>query len=159
LTRNIQFLLSTHKLLCQLIAYICFVLIKKYIAILFLSVAYSILLGHNIVPHHHHDHEHEITESHHSHEHDNNDDDESHNDLSHLFSHLIHSADGISFITTHNITNTFSKQQLSLVAILPDNFLQNDFLIPPLLQKPPAEHLVYISPHALIYGLRAPPSL
>lgn len=131
-------------------------MLKKRAAILFLTLAYAILLGHNIIPHHNHDHDEHLTEHHDTdyHHHDNEDTD----GLSHLFAHFTHAPEGFSFLTNHNITNTFSKQQLSLVAVLPDNFSLDEFLIPPLLDKPPAEHLIYISPHSHPSGLRAPPA-
>ena len=131
-------------------------MLKKYTAILMMTVAYAILLGHSIIPHHHHDHDHDVTEHQHTdHHQDNNTDSE---DLNHLFSHFTHSADGFHFTTSHNLTNTFCKQQHSVVAVLPDNFHIDKFLIPPLLHKPPAEHLIYISPHSHSKGLRAPPA-
>ncbi len=136
-------------------------MLKKRTAILFLTLAYAILLGHNIIPHHHHDHDHHATKHHDTDHHDtdhHHDDDADNDGLNHLFAHFTHAADGFSFLTNHNITNTFFKQQLSLVAVLPDNFSLDDFLIPPLLDKPPAEHLVYISPHSHPSGLRAPPA-
>lgn len=115
--------------------------------------AYAILLGHNIIPHHHHSTEHELAEHHHTHH--SHDGDEEGKDLSHLFSHFIHSAEGFIFTSSNNIT--LSKLQLLLVAVLPDNFSLDEFLIPPLLLKQSEEHHVYISPHSHPSGLRAPP--
>lgn len=132
-------------------------MLKKYTAILLMTVAYAILLGHNVIPHHHHDHhDHDVPE--HNHHDQHHGDDTNREDLNHLFSHFTHSADGFNFTTSHNISNIFSKQQLSVVAVLPDNFLISKFIIPPLLYKPPAELLIYISPHSLSLGLRGPPA-
>jgi len=129
-------------------------LIKR-TAILFLTLAYAILLGHDIIPHHHHDNNQELTEHHQtSHNHDSEEDSEN---LSHLFSHFIHSADGFTFTISHNISNIFSKQLFSIVAALPRNFSLNEFLVPPLFYKPPAEGFIYTSPHSLSSCLRAPP--
>lgn len=130
-------------------------MLKKYTAILWMTVAYAILLGHSIIPHHH-EHHHDVTEHHHSNHH--HDDDADNGDLNHPFTHFTHSADCFNFTNSHNFTNTFSKQQMKFVAILPDNFLACKFNIPPLLHKPPAEHHPYISPHSLSSGLRAPPT-
>ncbi len=132
-------------------------MLKKYTAILLMFTAYAILLGHSVIPHHHHDTDHDLTEQHHQTEHHHDDDADS-EDLSHLFFHFPHSADGFTCITAHNFNNTFSKRLLSFVVVLPDNFLFHKFIIPPLLYKPPAEHLIYISPHSLSLGLRAPPA-
>lgn len=130
-------------------------MLKKKTALLFLTLAYAILLGHNIIPHHHHDNPKKLSENHETDHHDHDTDNDG---LSHLLSHLIHSAAGYTFPATHNITNTFFKQQFSFVAVLPDNYSLDEFLIPPLLHKPPAEHLIYISPHSHPSGLRAPPA-
>ncbi len=131
-------------------------MLKKYTAILMMFTAYAILLGHNIIPHHHHDHDEHLTGQHNTHH--NHDDGEDNDGLNHMFSHFTHAADGFSFTPNHNISNTFSKLQLSLVAVLPDNFALSNFDIPPLLGSPPAEHLIYISPHSHSSGLRAPPA-
>lgn len=128
-------------------------MLKKKTAILFLIVAYAILLAHNIIPHHHHDSAQEIAEHHHSHpEHS-----EDNKGLSHLLSHFVHSADEFTFSPNHNFSNTFSKQLNIYVAVLPDNFSLDDFLIPPLLHNSFAEQVIYISPHSHPSGLRAPP--
>lgn len=131
-------------------------MLKKYTAILLMTVAYAILFGHSILAHHHHENDHDLTEHHHTDNH--HDDDADSEDLNHLFSHFTHLAVGFNFTTSHSTTNVFSKQQLSIVVVLPDNFLISKFIIPALLYKPPAEHLIYISPHSLSSGLRAPPA-
>lgn len=129
-------------------------MLKNNAAIFFISLAYAILLGHNIIPHHHHDSAQEIAEHHNS----NHNHEEESNVLSHMLSHFIHSADGFTYPVNHNISNTFSKQQLSFVAVLPDNFTLDEFLIPSFRFKPTAEHLFCISPHSHPSGLRAPPA-
>jgi len=130
-------------------------MLKKYTALLLMTVAYAILLGHSIIPHHHHDSVHELTEHHQ--EHHQHDGEEESNGLSHLFSHFVHSADG--FTTTQNNFNiSFLQKQLSVVAVLPNNFYLKTFAFPLLKHKPPTEQLIYISPHFLSSGLRAPPA-
>lgn len=130
-------------------------MLKKFTAIVFLSVAYAIMLGHSIIPHHHHDNNHELT-AHHltSHHHD---EDEQSNDLSHLFSHFIHAADG--FVTTVNYTlgNTFFRQLVALI-ILPDNFCFDKILIPPLLHNSAELNFNYTFFSSCTFGLRAPPA-
>jgi hypothetical protein len=123
---------------------------------LLMFIAYAILLGHDMIPHHHHDNEQELAEHHQTdHHHNDNEDSE---DLSHILSHFIHSSDGFTFTVNHNISNTFTKQLVSLIAIMPDNFYQNRFLTPLFLYKPPAVNYIYVSPHSLSSGLRAPPA-
>jgi len=120
-------------------------------------IAYVIMLGHSVIPHHHHESNHELAEHHQTeHHHDDEADSEG---LNHLFSHFLHAADGFTFITVHNFNNTFSKQLLSVFAVLPANYLIAKFIILPLIYKPPAELLVSSSPHFLSSGLRAPPAL
>ena len=131
-------------------------MLKKNTAILMMTLAYAILLGHSTIPHHHHDNEHDLAQHHQTDHH--HDGDENGKDPSHLLSHLIHLDDGFTFTISNNITNTISKKQLSVVVLLHNDFSIPKFHIPPLLHKPPAEHLIYISPHSLSSGLRAPPA-
>jgi hypothetical protein len=127
--------------------------VRKYIALLMMTAAWAILFGHNIVPHHHHEHEAELTAHHSQHEHEEN---ETENEASHFFSHFLHAGNDVTFTTSHS-TITFSKQVAS--AVLPDIYFTCHYDIPPLLNSPPAEHLIYFSPHSHTAGLRAPPSL
>ena len=131
-------------------------MLKKCIAILLVTFAYAILLGHNIIPHHHHDNNQELT-AHHETDHDHEDGDDSEG-LSDILSHFIHSADGFTFTVNHNISNVLSQQLFLSVAVLSNNFSFDEFLIQPFLYKPPEEQLIYISPHSLSLGLRAPPA-
>lgn len=130
---------------------------KKRLAFFLTAFTYALLLGHNLIPHHHHDIGHELAEHHqanHHHDDEREDEDEG---LGDIFSYFFHPAEGFIFTNAYNISNTFSKQLLSIVAVLPDNFSPDKLLIPPLLCNPPAEQLIYISPHSLSPGLRAPP--
>lgn len=95
--------------------------------------------------------EHSGNTNHHDHDADNE-------EKSHLFSYFICAADCFIFPLNQNITNTFAKQRLSFVAVLPYNFSFNDFLIPHLLDKPPSEQIIYISPHSLPSGMRGSPA-
>lgn len=132
-------------------------MLRKRIALFVLTVAYAILLGHNIVPHHHHDTDNNLTEHHHNDHHDNDKKDS--NDSNQFYSHFIHANDGLTATNNHNLTNTFSKRWISIVATLSNNFSFGNHTIPPLLDKPPSKQLIYISPHSLSSGLRAPPSV
>ena len=132
---------------------------KKNVIFLSLLSAYLLMLAHSFIPHHHHNNKQEA-EHHHQHEqgdHHHHDDTDA-EDFNLLFTHFIHSGDINHFTTSHNITNTFSKQQLSVAAFLNNNFVVNKIFIPPLLYEPPAEHLICISPHSHCKGLRAPPA-
>ena len=132
-------------------------MLKKFISLLFTATAYVFIIGHSIIPHHHHDTTQELTEHHQTNHHHSSDEDSG--DLSHLFFHFIHADDGFTTPNNHSISNTFSRQPLLIVAVLPENFsLYEDVFVPPLLNRPPADHLIYSSPHSLASGLRAPPS-
>lgn len=131
-------------------------MLKKYTAILMLFTAYAILLGHNTIPHHHHDSDRNLTGQHNADHHQ--DQDESDNDeLTHLFSHFTHSADGHTFKCTHSTDNTSNKELLTPVIALSDGSTIDAFLLPALLHKPPSEQFNYVPPNALPSGLRAPP--
>jgi mRNA-degrading endonuclease YafQ of YafQ-DinJ toxin-antitoxin module len=130
-------------------------MLKKKIALFSIVFAYAILLLHNTTPHHHHDKDHELTGHHETdqhHKHDSGSD-----ALKHIFCYVAHPADLFSFATAHNITNTFTKQPHSFVAILPDPFSLDEHQILPLLYKSQAEHFVKFSRHTLLSALRAPP--
>ncbi|OFY86880.1 MAG: hypothetical protein A3F72_00535 [Bacteroidetes bacterium RIFCSPLOWO2_12_FULL_35_15] len=130
-------------------------MLRKRIALFLLTVAYAILLGHNNVPHHHHDTDHDLTAHHHNDHHDNSD--HSSKDFDHLYSHFIHSD---IFITANNDNkiNIFSKQLFLKVAVSPTDFFLCDYTIQFLLHKLPEKTFIYISPHSLSSGLRAPPA-
>src|SRR5688572_30767267 len=115
-------------------------MLKKFTALLFLFIAGAILLGHSIIPHHHHDHDHDHDHGQDLKEHPGSSphhDNEANNDLSHLFSHFIHSTDFFTVSTNKDISTSFSKQLALTVAILPADFLSIPFDIPPLFGKPP----------------------
>ena len=119
-----------------------------------LFLSWAIMFGHNIVPHHHHATESELAHHHHTEHKENHD---GGNDLEHILSHFLHSADGFTFTTNHSIHNVFSKQLILFAALLPVSFSLNEFFIPPLLYKPPAQRFTYTAPASLSPGLRAPP--
>ncbi|MDZ4844761.1 MAG: hypothetical protein SH857_04340 [Chitinophagales bacterium] len=130
-------------------------MLKKYTALLFFTIAYALILGHNIIPHHHHDSNHDLAEHQQLHqEHDDNHED----GLNHLFAHFVHSGDAFTFTTNHNINNVFSKQLFLMAVALSDNFSLDRFSVLPLVFSPPEKQVIYISPHSLASGLRAPPA-
>lgn len=141
---------------------------RKYIAILFITVAYAILLGHSIVPHHHHETEQELSEHHQSghhhsssghHNSGNHHEDENNWDLSHVFSHVMHAEDGFTFTPNHSIGNALSEQISFFIAVLPPDFSFWKFPVTNRLHEPPEVSLICSSPHSLSSGLRAPPSI
>lgn len=121
-----------------------------------MMVAYAILLGHSIVPHHHHDDSAELKQ-HHDHEH-HHDHAENDGDLNHLFSHFLHASDEITFRDPLVFNTNFSTQLLSLVAVLHENLSFIFYTLPPLEYKPPAEEHIFKTDFKLSLGLKAPPS-
>ena len=129
---------------------------KKQAAIILLTIAYALLLGHNIIPHHHHYSEHDLAEHHQTHhQHQGNEHD---NDLGHLFTHSIHPDDDFTLSSNQYIGKLFSIKLISVVAVLSNKFSFKDFDIPPLLFNPSAEQVIYILPHSLACALRGPPT-
>ncbi len=127
-------------------------MLKRTATFTFLSLAYAVILGHSIVPHHH-DSTHESVIAHQAY-HPNHDDD----GLNNPFSHFFHSGDDAFYTVNHNFSNNFIRQ-LCVVAVA--SF--DDFLFSPPLSRqagfsPPPDPFAYISPHVLTSGLRAPPS-
>ncbi len=130
---------------------------KKGISLWFLTLAYAILLGHNIIPHHHHENELELTE-HHSRQHQH-DGQSIGQEIGHLFSHFLHVDDGLTFTANHANSLAYSKQQISFVAVLPFLYAHRELRAPPLWVNPPAERPVIMASNSPPSGLRAPPNL
>ena len=125
-----------------------------------LFIAYAILLGHSIIPHHHHNSVQEA-ELHHFHEpvtqHNNNSGEASGHGHS---PHLVHDADfGKELRTSSKSTINFSKQLISLFKFCPLTFSLTAEANSCLQSRPPdKDFLIYFSPHSLASGLRAPPA-
>lgn len=122
-------------------------------AILFLALAYVILLGHSFIPHHHHNHD---TNTHHEashHEHDAGTE-----GLNHIFAHFTHESDGLFFTANHNISSAFSKNQISFPVVISDNSSVEYLHLPALLLRAIllSDDWVMQVPH--LFRLRAPPT-
>ncbi|HRG69587.1 MAG TPA: hypothetical protein PLS73_12125 [Saprospiraceae bacterium] len=126
---------------------------KKRLAIFFLTLANVVLIGHDLIPHHHHDSLEELLAHHHSEQ------DQTEHGLSHWLSHLMHSSDGLAFSANHSIGSSFSKQQHSIPALLPEMNWINLLRIPDSIQKPPEATRLVSSLQCLPSGLRGPPAL
>ena len=136
-------------------------MLKKYAAFFLLTVAYALLLGHNIIPHHHHDEgDHDLVSHHHAdhhaagHSHDDNDLSKK---LGHLFSHFIHPADGYIITFIQGIQDSFSKQLTVVAAVLPPDLLIADQDFHSLFDQPPDADRTYSFSEVCTFGLRAPP--
>lgn len=130
---------------------------KRYSILLLFSLAYTLVLGHSVIPHDHH--KNHSTEHHHHHgnDHDHKDDhSNSEKDLGHLFSHYQHTGD---FVIRYSADLDVLKDKLvSALAVEIVAFVMEQ-QEPYVAQPPPYDNIFYLSPHALSSGLRAPPAL
>lgn len=146
---------------------------RNFAAILLMSIAYALLLGHSIVPHHHHESPDEIgVKHHHNGHHSQNHSHDSHNEtnssgnaadqealnLGHLVMHFFHASDELSLHTLQKITTPIQSQLLFIstnVLSLEAQFKNPDIPKRCFTHKKATE---YFSPHIYVAGLRAPPS-
>lgn len=136
---------------------------KKYLSLFFLLLAYTLLVGHGLIPHHHHEttpepvaHHHDTHHqaTHHHHHHHHGDQEDSGSDRDH--SHFLHSTDFLRLATHSGIRIT--PHHSFPVAVLPGSPTLLNLPVPPLLFSPPVKLLFYHSPHTHSSGLRAPPA-
>ena len=129
---------------------------KKSLSIFLNFSAFAILLGHNLIAHHHQETELLSTKHHKTchHQESQHEDKRIHD----LFCHFIHSAEGFVFVKSHKLDNTFSGHSFSDSVVSSNHILLNEFLKLPLLHRSLAVSFIYISPHSLYLGLRAPPA-
>lgn len=122
-------------------------------------IAYAILLGHSIIPHHHHNSVQEA-ELHHFHEpatqHYNSGEASGQGHSP----HLVHDSDfGKELRTSSKSTIDFSKQLISLFNFYFFTFSLTADANSCLQSQPPdKDFLIYFSPHSHASGLRAPPA-
>jgi hypothetical protein len=130
-------------------------MVKRYISLFFLALAQTMMLGHNLIPHHHQDPFESLFIkshpcSHHHHEHP-------YGMLESMFSLVPHSEKGMEATHCTHIEQPVSKQNLLFSGILPSEFqLKSTFII---LKHSFPPHSVDFDPHDKILppGLRAPP--
>jgi hypothetical protein len=128
---------------------------KRKIAIFFLFTALTIVLGHNIFPHHHHEADHLSSEHHHSHEDDHH---ERGHGFLHLLADLIHATDDVIFLKGQNFNNAFFKQQLDYVALLPQTLNVSPSLVLEVKNYNLIHADCFIDRYLPASGLRGPPA-
>jgi hypothetical protein len=128
-------------------------MLKKYTVLSLLLLAYTIVLGHSIIPHHHDEHETEQTVHHHDDDHDEKDED---SDFSHGFENYLHSGNTAEFHQQTNIVHSISPAiTITLFAVF--NFKVLPIELPPPLRWT-GNDLFLKSYYCLSSkGLRAPP--
>jgi len=130
---------------------------KKYSILVCLLLSYSIVLAHSLVPHHHHVSEVELS-AHHQTEHEHHDDGEA-DELSHILSHFIHSAD-VYIVSNDSRSGKHHSDQLVLFPadVVQPLSIKTSFTFH-FVEKPPDRTSVYRLLRSLSSGLRAPPSI
>jgi hypothetical protein len=132
--------------------------LKKNLVIAFLLFAYTIVLGHSIIPHHHHKKSHHVSQAaghHHDHDENKQDDD---NILSHNFTNYLHSGQetDLQLQPTGKIS---ADQVVSACIIALFQFHIADLESPPPIPRH-CNDFVLLSKYDLCNkGLRAPPCL
>lgn len=136
--------------------YIFAIMLRKYIAILFLIAAQLVILGHGIVSHHHHA---DIAND--GHQNGNN----HHNNsketpLELAFSGFIHAGEHVSFTNSSETRIVISKDDVKSIKALPIDFIPPvEYIV--VYKKhtfPPDGHFIYLPPLLGAYTLRGPPS-
>ena len=124
---------------------------KRNLAIWFLFLAQTMMLGHNLIPHHHQDpFESLFIKSHHPHE-------SAHRMLESIFSLVPHSEKGMEAIHCTHIDQSVNKQSLSLSpGYLEHIYLRNSYIFLVQVFSDQTEDLES-SLKILPSGLRAPP--
>ena len=111
-------------------------MVKKNLSIIFVFLAYSLLLLHSVIPHHHHDEE--STEQHSTSDSDDDDHgDIDHNFLAHAFSILHHDVNGIVVYETATPVLKYSKAHIDKDVFLLANYIAGILHKPPLIHSEP----------------------
>jgi hypothetical protein len=142
---------------------------KKHFAIMMISIAYAMLLGHSVVPHIHNEHadhrshasisDHSDDHHHHGNEHTHHEDnDEGKGILGDIFSHLTHADDSYISCNTTSTVNISFKCVLDFPDVYSIPTLIADFNVA-VFHKPPDKAKPYQSPHLVAKSLRGPPSI
>ncbi|MGE0568521.1 MAG: hypothetical protein AB7O73_11270 [Bacteroidia bacterium] len=131
-------------------------MLKKHLILSLLLFAYTIVLGHSIIPHHHHhddDHETEQTAHHHGHDHDDKDED---SDFSYGFENYFHSG---TTADIHQQTNTIDVISLAVISthLVVSNFELKLVELPPPLKRANNDFFQRLYYYHSSSGFRAPP--
>jgi hypothetical protein len=143
-------------LLTRISIFVIFELMRKNLIVLFIAIAYSIVLCHSIIPHHHkdhhrHSHQHDHAQAHHHH-----DDGKAANNLNNLFDFFSHNAENYRVEKTNPVC---TKLFVELSVILPDNYSVDQLPKPPLSNFCISDNPSFPGHCSFCYGLRAPPAI
>jgi hypothetical protein len=134
--------------------------LKRYAIISLLICAYTIVLGHSIIPHHHHDDDHETEQASHHHNDHEEHDDQDHEDggLAHDFENYLHSGGSGDLHQQPDLKISSTAPSTAYIIAL------FDFQIKPVESPPPIvrhsnDHIPLLRHNLSPKGLRAPPCL
>jgi hypothetical protein len=130
-------------------------MLRKYAILSLLLLAYTIVLGHSIIPHHHHHNEHETEQTTHHHD-DDHDENSEGSDLSHGFENYLHSGNTADFHQQTNIIHSISPATI-ITLFAAFNFKVLPIELPPPLRRVNNDLLLKSYYCLSSKGLRAPP--
>lgn len=148
-------------------------MLKKYIALLFLCISNLIIIGHDIIPHEHfghtedveltlhhesghgHDHHHTVPSS----DHDSDEHEDEHSSLGDLFAHFIHTGSYFPESENQFVQGKVLKDAPTIASLVMPITIRKEDDSFSINQQNNCWHdkPIYISPHSLSSGLRAPP--
>lgn len=153
-------------------------MLKKYIALLFLCISSLIIIGHDIIPHKHFDHTSDVEltlhhESGHGHDHhhvhhhtvpssepqESDEHEDEHSSLGDLFAHFIHTGSYFPESENQSVQAKVLKQTPTIASLVVPIIITKEDGSFSINQQNNCWHdkPIYISPHSLSSGLRAPP--
>lgn len=131
-------------------------MLKKHVILSLLLLAYTIVLGHSIIPHHHHhDDNHETEQTAHHQSHDQEDKDED-SDFSHRFENYLHTG---TTADIHQQTNSIDVISPAVISTLLTvfNFELKSVELPPPLKRTNNDYFQKLYYYHSSSGFRAPP--
>jgi hypothetical protein len=131
-------------------------MLKKHAILSLLLLAYTIVLGHSIIPHHHHHDEHHETEQTSHHHDDDHDEKNEDSDFSHGLENYLHSGNTADFHQQTNIVHSISPATIiKLFTVF--NFKVLPIELPPPLRGTDKQFFLKSYYCLSSKGLRAPP--
>ncbi|MBL7922282.1 MAG: hypothetical protein JNJ40_18350 [Bacteroidia bacterium] len=132
-------------------------MLKKYSILAFLFFAYTLVLGHSIVPHHHHHDDFETEQqAHHDADDDDHDHDKGDSDLAHGFENYLHTGTTADIHQQSNSILLVSPAIISTIFAV-FNFELRPIELPPPLRRPNNDYFPKLFYYLSSKGFRAPP--
>ncbi|MDV4069921.1 hypothetical protein CMT34_17160 [Elizabethkingia anophelis] len=133
-------------------------MLRRYFAILFLTIAQIIILGHGVVSHHHHNDD--AKQGHNYHDKDSKHQHPNETPLELALSSFIHAGEHVSFTNSSETRIVITKDDVKSNKALPIDFIAPvEYIL--VYQKhtfPPDRYIIYSPPLHGAYTLRGPPT-